>query len=106
VKKRDALKRALTKFPKLSESWKLYICGMLVWAASVVVAIVLAGFNSLWSLLTLAFGVFILVWFIRASDIMQDEEFEEKWGTLNKAIGRYEAKLNESLKEGGGKSND
>jgi uncharacterized membrane protein required for colicin V production len=85
MRKREALKKALTKpikFPKIRESTKLLICGAIIWFICIIISFILpviskASLSIILSFITFFLGFFLLLWFVRAYNIMYDEELKE-----------------------------
>jgi len=77
---KEALKRPL-KLPKLNDATKLWISGIMLWILCIILTIILAYVTrSAWSIILFVIGGFIFFWFTRASIILDEEEWEKKWG--------------------------
>lgn len=77
MNKRDALKKALTirkpKLPKLSESTKLWVSGIVIGLAVSYLSILLYRWtkNPLFTPLLIGLSIFIVIWFMRASLMLE-----------------------------------
>jgi len=80
MRKREALKKALKwlpRLPKFSEWEKLFYTGLFICFGSIIAAINLTfATGNVWWLLLLVIGLLLYCWFMRASDILQDEEWK------------------------------
>ena len=81
VRKRDALKVALRslRLPKFSESDKLYYTGLIIVFMSIAFAMILTILtkNLVWIFLIVV-GYLICLWFIKASEVMDEWEWKNK----------------------------